>query len=167
MDILADNCWKNLTLTVPSQKRALIVTTSHGEPLSDGKKSGLTLQELTDPYYVYLDSGFSSVDIASILGGNVPYDMTPRTPSVLRFLKDDVAMTKIESSTSIRQVNFSDYDVVFMAGGWGAAFDLGYSKDLGKQVASALDEGTPLLASTCSYSLYLVIFYVSNAAFHS
>jgi len=154
---LVDNCWDNLTLSTDSSTRALIVTTSYGEPLQpSGKQSGLTLEEATAPYYTYLDAG-CTVDIVSILGGAVPYSTEdPNTPSVVRFLHDDDAMTKLNNSMIITEVDFADYDLVFMAGGWGAAFDLGYSVDLGTRVAGALEAGAPLISSTCHGALGFV-----------
>ncbi|MEM8621473.1 MAG: DJ-1/PfpI family protein, partial [Actinomycetota bacterium] len=34
-------------------------------------------------------------------------------------------------------VAFADYDIVYLAGGWGAAFDLGFSDELGRQITRA------------------------------
>lgn len=153
VNILSDNCWKNLTLQVPPSSSALIVTTSYGEKLSNGKPTGLCLQELADPYYVYLDAGFGRIDITSIKGGKVPYDTQPNTGAVKRFLKDKEAVQKLATSIPINETDFSSYDVVFMAGGWGAAFDLGYSEELGERVASALEQRTPMIASTCHGAL--------------
>lgn len=50
-------------------------------------------------------------------------------------------------------VKFAEYDVVFMVGGSGAAFDLGYSWVLGAKVASALEARKPLVGSTCHGTL--------------
>lgn len=141
------NCWTNLTLNA-SGLRALIVTTSHGDKLADGKKSGLCLEESAEPYYVYLDAGMT-VDITSIKGGAVPYDSTPKSPGVKRFLADSDAMAKLANSAPVASVDFSKYDAVFMSGGWGAAFDLGYSVELGQKVSQSLYAKTPLIASTC------------------
>lgn len=154
---LVDNCWDNVTLATDSSTKALIVTTSYGEPLEpSGKQSGLTLEEATAPYYVYLDAG-ATVDIASINGGVVPYSTAdPDTPSARRFLSDDDAMFKLNNSLTVADVDFSEYDLVFMAGGWGAAFDLGYSVDLGNSVSKALYAGAPLIGSTCHGALGFV-----------
>ena len=116
------------------------------------------------------------VDIVSILGGAVPHEDRPETPGVKRFLNSTTAMAKLNNSSKIDDVDFSEYDVVFMAGGWGAAFDLvckqcrhtnrcmhkslyfplharpciqGQSVPLGTRVAAALEAGHPLIASTC------------------
>ena len=51
----------------------LIVTTSHDTIGDTGKPTGVWLEELTTPYYIFLDAG-ASVMIASIKGGAVPID---------------------------------------------------------------------------------------------
>ena len=128
---------------------------SYGEPLENGDKTGVCLQEAADPYYIYLDSG-ADVDIVSIKGGKIPYDTKPKTKNVRRFLDDKSAMSKLNNSTKIDDVNFDDYDLVFMAGGWGAAFDLPTSDVLGQKVAKALATGKPMIASTCHGALGFV-----------
>ena len=80
-------------------------------------------QEAAVPYNVFSDAGME-VDIVSILGGAVPHEDTPKTPGVKRFLNSTTAMAKLNNSSKIDDVDFAEYDVVFMAGGWGAAFDL-------------------------------------------
>jgi len=154
VDILVDNCWSNVTIGIQG-KRAMVITTSHGEPLENGDKTGVCLQEAADPYYVYLDSG-ADVDIVSINGGKIPYDTKPPTKNVRRFLEDKEAMSKLNNSTKIDDVNFDDYDLVFMSGGWGAAFDLPTSEVLGAKVAKALSTGRPMIASTCHGALGFV-----------
>lgn len=154
VDLLVDNCWTNLTFGIEG-KRAMVITTSYGEPLQNGDKTGVCLQEAADPYYIYLDSG-ADVDIVSIKGGQIPYDTKPKTKNVRRFLDDKSAMSKLNNSTKIDDVNFDDYDLVFMAGGWGAAFDLPTSDILGQKVAKALATGKPMIASTCHGALGFV-----------
>lgn len=86
------------------------------------------------------------VDLASVNGGNIPID--PQTsrwpippPADRRFLKDETAMNKIKNSLRIDDIDFKAYDVVFMAGGWGASYDLGYSELLGEKTTDAYLNG--------------------------
>lgn len=154
---LRDNCWDNVSVPDFSGRKALIVSTSYGEPLSTGEATGLTLQELTAPYYVYLDAGMD-VDVCSLQGGEIPLDghETP-TESQLRAKRDSVLQSKLEDSLLLDDVDFQDYAVVMMAGGWGAAFDLGYSAVLGGKVAAALEAGTPLVGSVCHGALGFIM----------
>ncbi len=47
-------------------------------------------------------------------------------------------------SLPIAEVDFASYDVVYFAGGWGAAFDLGQSEELGERVSAAFAAGRVL-----------------------
>lgn len=126
-------------------KRALIITTSHGvlsEPgETDGPATGVAASELTHPYYIFTDGGMS-VDVASIAGGEVPIDpqtfsYAVRSPEDSRYLEDSLAQAKVANSIPIADVDISRYDVVFISGGWGAAYDLAQSPVLAEQVTAA------------------------------
>lgn len=124
-----------------SGKRALIVTTSHDTLDETGKATGVFASEMTAPYYAFLDSGME-VDIASIQGGQIPIEpVSLKWPVVSspdkRYLKDPMFQSKVSRSYQIDQVDMTQYDIVFLAGGWGAAYDFGQSAELGGQVASA------------------------------
>jgi putative intracellular protease/amidase len=139
-------------------KKALIVTTSHsvlapvGE--TEGKETGVASSELTHPYYVFLDAGME-VDIASIEGGEIPIDPTTLnyfviSPEDRRSRKDDVFQAKAANSMKIDDVDFASDDVVFLAGGWGAAYDLAKSDVLAQKVSDAYySEKETILGSVC------------------
>ena len=124
--------------------RALCIATNHGV-LDIGVATGVFGSELTVPYYVFLDAGMQ-VDVASPLGGVIPVDplsMKPeiRTPEDDRLLDDAEFRQKLTSSLAIAAVDFTAYDVIYFAGGWGAAFDLGQSELLGRKVSDAYAAG--------------------------
>ena len=124
-----------------SGKRALIVTTSQATMGEGGAATGVAASEMTAPYYAFLDSGMD-VDLASIQGGQIPIDpSTLKWPvtaaSDKRYLKDPLLQSKVSRSYQIDQVDTTQYDIVFLAGGWGAAYDFGQSAELGEKVAIA------------------------------
>ena len=124
--------------------RALCVATNHAV-LDIGVATGVFASELTVPYYVFLDAGMQ-VDVASPLGGVIPVDplsMTPeiRTPDDDRLLDDVEFRQKLTNSLAIANVDFAAYDIIYFAGGWGAAFDLGQSDLLGRKVSDAYAAG--------------------------
>lgn len=126
-------------------KRALIVTTSQAVLEPGTKATGVFGSEMTAPYYAFLDAGMV-VDIASIQGGPIPIEPDSfrwflAADSDKRYLKDPVAQDKVHSALAIDTVDFADYDIVFLAGGWGAAYDLGRSKMLGDGVSQAWAAG--------------------------
>jgi putative intracellular protease/amidase len=124
--------------------RALCIATNHAV-LDIGVATGVFASELTVPYYVFLDAGMQ-VDVASPLGGIIPVDPlsmkeTIRTPDDDRLLGDDVFRQKLMHSVPIAGVDFTAYDIIYFAGGWGAAFDLGQSEGLGRKVSEAYAAG--------------------------
>jgi len=139
-------------------KKALIVTTSHdvlapvGE--TEGPATGVASSELTHPYYVFIEAGME-VDIASIQGGEIPVDPTSLNYFVIsdedrRSRKDPVFQAKLMNSIKIDDVDFASYDVVFLSGGWGAAYDLAQSDVLAVKISEAYySEKETILGSVC------------------
>lgn len=146
-------------------KRALIITTSHavlaapGE--TEGPATGVAASEMTHPYYTFIDGGMS-VDVASIKGGEIPIapdtlGRVARTPHDERFLNDSVFKAKAEKSIKIDDIDFSEYDIIFLAGGWGAAYDLGYSDLLAKEISNAYYANRkPVIGGVCHGVLGLI-----------
>ncbi len=121
-------------------KRALIVCTNHAV-LDVGKATGVFASEMTVPYYAFLDAGMF-VDLASPNGGVIPVDPQSVKPVIRsaaddRFLADGDLREKVGNSLAIVDVDIASYDIVFLAGGWGAAFDLGTSDALGEKITEA------------------------------
>jgi len=146
-------------------RRALVVTTSHnilaavGE--TEGPATGVVASELTHPYYVFLDGGML-VDVASIKGGEIPIapDSLSRisaTPETRRFLKDSIFKAKVDNSIKVDAIDFTDYDIIFLAGGWGAAYDLGYSPVLAEKISDAYyADSKPIIGAVCHGVLGLI-----------
>lgn len=133
-------------------KKALIITTSHGILGDTGKPTGVYPSEMTIPYYEFLDAGLE-VDLASIKGGKIPFDpigfrYPMKSQQDKRFLNDEMAQQKTKESLKIDDVEITDYDIIFMSGGWGASYDLGTSSILGQKISEAYAEGI-LLGSVC------------------
>jgi putative intracellular protease/amidase len=123
---------------------ALCIATNHGV-LDIGVATGVFGSELSVPYYVFLDAGMQ-VDVASPLGGVIPVDPlslkeTIRTPEDDRLLGDPDFREKLTHSLAIAELDFAAYDIIYFAGGWGAAFDLGQSDVLGQKVSDAYAAG--------------------------
>ena len=146
-------------------KRALIITTSHdvlaapGE--TEGPATGVMASEFTHPYYTFLDGGME-VDIASIQGGEIPIDpqtlrFMVRSPEDDRYLNDAIAVAKVKNSIPIADVDIDQYDIVFIAGGWGAAYDLAQSPELAAMVGeSYYGDKAAMIGGVCHGVLGLV-----------
>jgi putative intracellular protease/amidase len=146
-------------------KRALIITTSHGVLAApgetEGPATGVMASEFTHPYYTFLDGGME-VDIASIKGGEIPIDPQTlrfmiRSPEDDRYLNDTIAQAKVKNSIPIADVDIDQYDIVFISGGWGAAYDLAQSPVLAAKVSeSYYGDKAAVIGGVCHGVLGLV-----------
>ena len=155
----------NGTTTELPGKRALIITTSHavlnapGETTGDA--TGVFGSELTHPYYTFTDGGMS-VDVASIQGAEIPIDPQSFnrpiiTPEDKRYLKDSLFQAKVKNSIPIADIDVSQYDIIFLSGGWGAAYDLGQSELLGEKISQAYYSNlAPVIGGVCHGVLGLI-----------
>ena len=140
--------------------KALIVTTSHDQLGDEGKKTGVFGSELTDPYYAFLDGGMS-VDVVSIQGGQIPIDPSSflwflKAPSDKRYQEDPDLQAKVKTSRRVTDIDFTEYDIVFLSGGWGAAYDLGTSEVLGRKITEAWAAGK-VIGGVCHGPLGLLL----------
>jgi putative intracellular protease/amidase len=145
-------------------KRALVITTSNAVLSSagetEGKPTGVMASEMTHPYYGFTDAGMQ-VDIASIKGGQIPVDPQTlgraiRSAEDDRYLADPIMQAKVNNSLLIDDLDFTQYDAIFLSGGWGAAYDLGYSEVLAEKISAAYYAETPIIGSVCHGALGLI-----------
>ena len=78
-----------------------------------------------------------------------------RTAADDRLLSDAVLRVKITDSLPIASVDIEAYDIVFLAGGWGAAFDLGFSEALAAKITEANAVGL-IIGGVCHGALGLI-----------
>ncbi len=145
--------------------KALIITTSHDklgdENCTTCKPTGVYGEEFTTPYYVFLDAG-ADVTLATIRGGPIPVDPTYNNSLVMstsdkRFWKDPRALQQARNTQSIDAIDTKAFDIIFMAGGWGAAWDLGTSKALGDKISAAYANSSQYLGSVCHGALGFIL----------
>jgi putative intracellular protease/amidase len=149
--------------------KALIITTSQstldkidpstGKILRKGKPTGVYASELTEPYYCFLDAKMQ-VDVASISGGEIPiekFSLLPlvRTEDDSRFLKDLDFRNKTKNSLPMQDVDISTYDIVFLSGGWGAAYDFAQNDILATKMSDAY-ASKKIIGAVCHGPLGLV-----------
>ncbi len=133
--------------------KILIIVTSHAVMGNTVEPTGLWLEELTTPYYAFVDAG-TSVTIASIQGGAIPIAPESKKPlgenadSVDRFLQDKSAIAATNDTPAIKDINPSQYDAVFLPGGHGTMWDLPNSEPLAKLVSQVYAQDK-LVAAVC------------------
>lgn len=133
-------------------KKVLIVLPSHDQLGNTGQKTGFWLEEFTDPYYKFIDSGYE-VTIASPRGGKPPVDPKStqkenQSESTQRFEKDKSAQAKLENTLVLSQVSASDYDTLFLPGGHGPMWDLSSDENM-KKIVEDFYSDKKLVSAVC------------------
>ncbi len=131
-------------------KKILIILTSHSEMVNTDSKTGVWLGEFTDPYYEFIDKGYT-VTLASPKGGKPPVD--PRselteniTSSNRRFKKDEAAQRDFEFTQKLSDLSADDFDAVFFPGGHGPMGDLATDEDTARLVVEFFNQDKPIAA---------------------
>ena len=132
--------------------KVLFIATSHDKIGNTNDETGVWLEEIAVPYYVFKDAG-AEVTLASPRGGRVPLD--PKSRSIIlatfgtkRFLKDEEAMHFLSHSMLLKDVVADDYDVIFLPGGHGPMWDLADNKTL-KKLLEAFNEKNKPIGAVC------------------
>jgi len=105
--------------------KALVITTSQPTLAPGDRATGVFASEMTVPYYVFKDGGMQ-VDVASVRGGAIPIDPLSfawfvESAADKRFKADAAFQAQVKRSLRIDDVDFAAYDIVYLAGGLGAA----------------------------------------------
>ena len=141
--------------------KALIIATNQAKLKPRDQATGVASSEITHPYYDFVTAGLM-VDVASIQGGLIPVDPQTIQFPVLqtsvhcqRSLLDPVFQNKLRNSLCINSVDVNDYDIIYFAGGWGAAYDFAQSQELADFVTAA-NASKKLIGAVCHGALALV-----------
>ncbi|AYD03952.1 type 1 glutamine amidotransferase domain-containing protein [Neorhizobium sp. NCHU2750] len=132
-------------------RRILLALTSQATKGKTGKPTGVWLEELAAPYYLFLSEGFQA-DIASVSGGKAPLDPASvegeQPECVARFLADTKAMDAVNNSKALATLSSTDYDAIFLPGGHGTMWDLPESQALASLLGDAWTAGK-VVAAVC------------------
>lgn len=148
--------------------KILFIATSHDKMGITDDKTGVWLEELATPYYIFKDAG-ASVTIASPNGGQVPLD--PKSLSIMvatsgtkRFLKDEEAMNFMSHSILLEEIKADDFDVVFLPGGHGPMWDIAGNKTV-KQLLEDFNRENKPIAAVCHGAVGLLSLQNDNGEF--
>jgi putative intracellular protease/amidase len=133
-------------------KKVLVVLPSHDQLGNTGQKTGFWLEEFTDPYYKFIDSGYQ-VTIASPRGGKPPVDPKSiqkenQSESTQRFERDKSAQAKLENTLVLSQVSANDYDTLFLPGGHGPMWDLSSDENM-KNIVEDFYSDKKIVSAVC------------------
>ena len=132
--------------------KVLFIATSHDQIGDTTGKTGLWLEEIAAPYFIFMDAEIE-MTIASPKGGQVPLD--PKSQSIIvatgktkRFLKDAQAMSFLAHSLPLEEVNAADFDMVFVPGGHGPMWDLA-NNETARQLLEAFHLANKPIGALC------------------
>lgn len=130
-----------------TKSRIAIVLTSHGKLGDTGEKTGFHYEELTTPWYEFLEDG-AEVTLGSIEGGeppadpgSLPDDKEKRAASVRRFLDDAQAVKALNNTKPVAELNAKDFDAVYLPGGHGTMWDMPENDALIRLVTEVYEKG--------------------------
>ncbi|MCC8191277.1 MAG: type 1 glutamine amidotransferase domain-containing protein [Planctomycetes bacterium] len=126
----------------------LMVLTSHDKLGSTGRKTGLWLEELAAPYYLFAAMG-ATVVLASPRGGRVPVDPKSRqadaqTEATVRFQADRRATAALAKTEKLSAQRAADFDGFFYPGGHGPLWDLAEDEHSIALIEAATTLGLPV-----------------------
>jgi putative intracellular protease/amidase len=147
-----------------SRRRALIVLTSHGELGDTGRPTGFYLPEAAHPWRVFTDAGMR-VDLVSVRGGKPPVDGVDLADPVQHAFLDDPGMAgQLADTPKPGELDPSDYDVVFYAGGHGAMWDFAGNGELAALARRVYEDGG-VVAAVCHGPAGLVDLTLSDGSY--
>jgi putative intracellular protease/amidase len=113
--------------------KILMIASNPSVSKQTGWPIGVWYAELTHPYWVFSEAGYS-VDIASVEGGEIKFDgfSDPEDASryaafdyiSLGFKKDETKMAMTKNSLKLSAVNPNDYKAIFVCGGQGPMYTM-------------------------------------------
>jgi len=127
-------------------KKILIVTTNYsGDDNSSLKETGVYLEEFAVPYLVFKATGYD-ITVASPLGGISPVD--EGSMSCSNPMEWDECIKILRETTKLSEIDYKDYDVLFLPGGHGPMFDL--AKDLQlKEIVEYFYKHNKIISAIC------------------
>ncbi|BAU11617.1 ThiJ/PfpI protein domain protein [Leptolyngbya sp. NIES-3755] len=122
-------------------KKILIVLTSHATLGNTGKETGFYLPEVSHPVAVFDRANFT-IEYVSPKGGKAPMigiDLTD--PLNQAFVENPEKMAQVENTLRPEQVNPTEYDALFYAGGHGTMWDFPNTPELDRIAETIYDRG--------------------------
>lgn len=143
--------------------KIVMVTTSHDQLGSTGRKTGFWLEEFAAPYFVFKDAAVA-LTLASPKGGQPPIDPKSdlpenQTPAMTRFKKDSAAQKALSQTVKLTGVKSEDYDSIFYVGGHGPMWDLVDNPDSIALIESFYYSGKPVAAVCHSSAVFHKVNY--------
>lgn len=145
-------------------KKILIVLTSHDTLGNTGKETGFYLPEVTHPYVVFEQAGYT-IDFVSPKGGKAPMiGVDLQDPLNKAFLDDPAKVAQVENTSNPAQIDPAQYDAIFYAGGHGTMWDFLDNAQLSR-IAAAIYEQGGVVGAVCHGPAGLANIKLSNGEY--
>lgn len=132
--------------------KIIFVVTSNNRLGNTGRSTGLWLEELASPYFVFRSAGLT-IDIASPSGGAAPIDELSLSSPWLseegnRFINDRAVTAQLQNTLRLDDVDANAYDSVFFVGGLGAAWDF-FPSEAARSVTETIFNNSGIVSGVC------------------
>ncbi|MCC5637298.1 type 1 glutamine amidotransferase domain-containing protein [Nostoc sp. CHAB 5844] len=145
-------------------KKVLIVLTSHDKLGNTGKETGFYLPEVSHPVAVFDSAGFT-VEYVSPKGEKAPMTgVDLNDPLNVAFLNNPSKMAQVENTLHPSEINPSEYDAIFYAGGHGTMWDFPDHVELA-QIAAKIYEQGGIVGAVCHGPAGLVNIQLSDQSY--
>lgn len=145
-------------MTDNKKKVLIVVTNYHGDENSSIKETGVWLEEFAVPYLVFKDTGYD-ITVASPLGGVAPVD--EKSMSCSNPEEWDPCIKILRTTTRLSEVDYKDYDALFIPGGHGPMFDLANDLLL-KEIVEYFYEHGKIISAVCHGPAGLILAQDKN-----
>ncbi len=125
-------------------KKILFAVTNFSE-INDKIHTGVWLEEFASPYIVFKSTGYD-ITIASPMGGICPID--EQSLNCSNPMEWDEAAKNLKNTQKLSDVNFENFDCLFIPGGHGPMFDLAYDNIL-KKIVEYFYNNNKIIAALC------------------
>jgi len=157
-------------------KSVILVSTSSAT--FNGNPTGVWLEEVAAPYYLFLEAGYK-VTFASVTGGPVPIDQGSMGESFFtehckKFMHDAAAVGGLSHTTAIADCDTAGCDAIYIAGGHGCCNpDFYNDKALIAAIEGAIEKGKvvaadchgPTVLASCKFQGKPIVSGVKVTAF--
>ena len=145
-------------------KKVLIVLTSHDKLGDTGKETGFYLPEVSHPVAEFDRAGLT-VDYVSPKGGKAPMiGIDLEDPLNAAFLDNSDKMAQVENTLQPSQINPSEYQAIFYAGGHGTMWDFPHNSELNR-IATTIYEQGGVVGAVCHGPAGLVNIKLSDGKY--
>ena len=144
--------------------KILMILSSHKELGDTGKTTGYYLSEVTHAYEVFKEAGYD-ITFVSPEGGLPPVDGFDLDDEInKKYWEDEDFQAKLKSTLKPSQVEASQYQVIYYAGGHGTMWDFPNNQELAN-IASEIYENDGIVSAVCHGPSGLINIKLSDGSY--